>query len=283
MFKQGAFVNILTGQSTQWVQQFRAIEKFPSLDHIELWVEHIPRGHELKIIRDVFRGVHLIVHGPFIHTSLVSDLPDVVRITERRFDETIEFASAISAKIVTFHAGSYPLFLSKDEVLETLASRFERFSELQNPVATLENMPIKSDGTVREPIGSLSDCEMIIKLLPKLKLTLDIGHCLQNGDDFVSFIRLHHAKIENIHLHDGLAQGKAHLGLGKGSLDLDSFLKVLMAVSFSKHVGIETIRPEDTRSSWELLCRAEVSRGLRNIGCMPGNVELLPKSSSKGL
>lgn len=273
MFKQGAFVNILTADSAQWTRQFKAIEKFPALDHIELWIEHIPTNRELKIIKDLFRGIQLIIHGPFIHTSLVSDLPEVVSLTERRFQQTVEFASSVSAKVVTFHAGSYPLFFTKDAVLEMLADRFERFSDLVDPFATLENMPIKSSGTVREPIGSLSDCEAILKFLPKLRLTLDIGHCLQNGDDFVSFIRRHHNRIENIHLHDGVRNGKAHMGLGNGALDLNKFLEVLVAVGFHKHVGIETISPEDTSSSWDTLCGAEQVKGIRDCGCRPGAIQ----------
>jgi L-ribulose-5-phosphate 3-epimerase len=276
MFKQGAFVNLLTDDSQQWTKQLKQIEKLPSLDHIELWIEHIPKNRELNEIKAAFSGIDLIIHGPFIHASLVSHLPDVVKLTKQRFDETVEFASAIEARVITFHAGSYPLFLEKNDVMERLAEGFERFTKIGDPVTTLENMPVKSYGTMREPIGILADCESILQLLPNLRFTLDIGHCIQNQDDFVPFIQRHVSRIENIHLHDGLPRGKAHMGIGNGSLDLERFLDVLVAVNYSKHVGIETISFEDTSSSWDSLCRAEHLRGLRDCGCYP-RTQALPR------
>ena len=278
MFKQGAFVNLLTRDSHEWRRQFNEIEKLPSLDHIEVWTEFIPKREHIRELRDLLRGIEVIIHGPFIHTSLVSHLPDVVHLTEHRFQETIEFASAISASVVTFHAGSYPVFFTKNEALELLAQRFERFTEMHLPTATLENMPMRSHGTMREPIGKLADCEAMLKLLPKLRFTLDIGHCLQNDDDYVSFIKRHAERIENIHLHDGIPNGRAHMGLGQGTLNLEDFLNVLVSVNFSKHVGIETISTEDTRSSWAHICKATLFKGIRSCGSVSSS-EALPRRS----
>jgi len=264
MFKQGAFVNVLTSDSQRWKTTLANLNRLPALDHIELWLEHIPKGNELKEIRSVFRGIPLIIHGPFIHTSLVSHLREIVKVTEERFDATVEFASKVDARVVTFHAGSYPLFESRDIVLEKLASRFERFVELKDPVTTLENMPIKSYGTTKEPVGKLSDYDEILKLLPKLRFTLDIGHCIQNEDDFIPFLRKYSSRIENIHLHDGIPRGKGHLRLGTGKLDLSQFLDALRDVNFEKYVSMETISLDDTTSSWGTLCEAELSKGIRD-------------------
>jgi sugar phosphate isomerase/epimerase len=269
MFKQGVFVNILTPDSMQWKDTLRNLERFPSLDHVELWLEHIPKGNELGEIRSIFRNVEVIVHGPFIHTSLVSHIPEVVAITQRRFEEAVEFASKVQARLVTFHAGPYPLFENKDDVLEKLAHRFERFSEMTDPIATLENMPVKPYGTIREPIGKLCDYEPILELLPRTRFTLDIGHCLQNEDDFVPFIKRYSSRIENIHLHDGIPRGKGHLRLGEGHLDLGRFLDALLNVGFKGNVGMETISFDDTLSSWETLCKAEMLRGIRDCSHCP--------------
>jgi sugar phosphate isomerase/epimerase len=264
MFKQGAFVNILTSDPNQWRSTLASLLRLPLLDHLELWLEHIPRGNELKEIKSAFRGVPLIIHGPFIHTSLLSHVPEIVKATERRFNEALEFASKVDAQVVTFHGGSYPLFESKADALEKLAARFEPFSKTKDPVATLENMPIKSYGTVKEPIGALSDYDEMLKLLPGLRLTLDVGHSLQNEDDFVGFIKKHSSRIENIHLHDGIPRGRGHLRLGSGTLDLASLLDVLVEVSFNKYVSMETIALEDTKFSWGLLRESESQKGIGN-------------------
>jgi sugar phosphate isomerase/epimerase len=278
MFKQGAFVNLLTPDTNEWRRQFNEIEKLPSLDHIEVWTEFIPTREHIRELRDLLRGIEVIIHGPFIHTSLASHLPEVVQLTERRFQEAVEFANVISAKVVTFHAGSYPVFFKKHEALELLAERFEPFTRLTSPLATLENMPMRSHGTMREPIGKLADCEAILKLLPKIRFTLDVGHCLQNEDDYVPFIKKHAERIENIHLHDGIPRGRAHMGLGQGTLDLDDFLNVLVSVNFNKHVGIETISSEDTCSSWSHLCKATLFKGIRSCGSVSSS-EALPRRS----
>src|SRR5437762_7453774 len=82
VFKQGAFVNVLTANVADWRKALKRIEHFPGLEHVELWLEHIPKGNELREFRSIFRGVCLIIHGPFIHTSLVSHLPELVALTE---------------------------------------------------------------------------------------------------------------------------------------------------------------------------------------------------------
>jgi len=246
-----------------------SVSRLPTLDHVELWIESIPKGARLREFKDVFRGVQLIFHGPFIHTSLVSHIPAVVSATEERFDATLDFASKMRARVVTFHAGTYPLFEPREKVLHTLANRFLRFADIKDPIATLENMPVKSSGTSKEPIGHLSDCDQMVGLLPNLRFTLDVGHSLQNGDDFVAFLQKHGSRIEDIHLHDGIKGGKGHLRLGSGDLDLNCFLDALTAISFDKYLTMETISLEDTQSSWELLCRTETLKRIRDWGYVP--------------
>lgn len=269
MFKQGAFINVLTPDSALWKSTLENVTQLHALDHIEVWIESIPKGTRLKEFRDAFRGHELIFHGPFVHTSLVSHIPAVVMATEERFNATLDFASKVGARVVTFHAGTYPLFESREKVLETLANRFIRFAGIKDPVVTLENMPVKASGTTKEPIGHLSDCDQILKLLPSLRFTLDIGHSLQNGDDFVAFLTRHGSRIEDIHLHDGIKGGKGHLRLGEGDLDLNCLLDALTAISFDKYLTMETISFEDTRASWELLCRLETSKGIRDWNYVP--------------
>ncbi len=262
MFKQGAFVNVLTDEPSEWREVLTRLKHLPSLDHIELWLEYLPAGGRLLELREIFRGLPLIIHGPFIHLSLVSHLPSLVALSEQRFDETVDFAGKIGATVITFHAGSYPLFYAKSERLEKLAQRFERFTKITDPIVTLENMPVKPHGTIREPVAHLSDCEELMKMLPHLKLTLDVGHSIQNGDDYVRFIRKNVARIANIHLHDGVRAGRAHQRLGTGEVDLDSFLKVLRDVQYLGRVSLETLSFDDTQSSWDILRHAEFQSGI---------------------
>jgi sugar phosphate isomerase/epimerase len=139
-------------------------------------------------------------------------------------------------------------------------------------------MPVKGHGTVHEPIGSVSDFEDLVHLLPQLRFTLDVGHCLQNGDDFDLFIRKYSSRIQNIHLHDGIARGNAHLRLGDGSLNLSQLLETLHNIHFDRYVSLETISPEDTLSSWRILRESEASNRLLDEDGTPSLGQLRPIS-----
>ena len=122
-------------------------------------------------------------------------------------------------------------------------------------------MPLRG-GTARECLGKLEDLLALESLLPDVRFTLDVGHCLQNGDDFESFLRKRGDRISDIHLHDGICGGKAHLALGDGSLNLPNLLRTLREVSFDGYVGLETISSYDTTRSWRSWSEVEKNTSL---------------------
>jgi len=260
-YKRGAFVHIFNSNPTQWEIDLRRIQDLPSLDHIEVWLEYIPKGEEGTTLRDLLSDTEVIIHGPFIHMSLVTHLKKLGDLSLKKCNEAVEFASMISAKVVTFHAGTYPVFETQETALERLAHRFSRFAALKAPLVTLENMPV-SGGTTKQCLGRLEDLELLQTIIPSIRFTLDIGHCLQNGDDFESFLLKQISRIENIHLHDGKDGGRSHLRLGLGTLDLPKLVRLLRGVDFRKYVGLETISPEDTIASWTTWLDVEQANNL---------------------
>lgn len=248
-YKKGAFLNICSDKPLDWRDDLRLIEQLPDTDHLELWVESILDRESTRTLRSMLSGRELIMHGPFIHLSLVSHVESVNEWSLKRFHEAVELASNIEARVVTFHAGTYPVFANRERTLDQLAERFAPFTKYESPIVTLENMPVRG-GTARECLGKLDDLVELESLLPGVRFTLDVGHCLQNGDDFESFLRQRAGRISDIHLHDGICGGKAHLALGEGRLDLVSLLRTLDESNFSGYVGLETIAWKDTDRSW---------------------------------
>jgi sugar phosphate isomerase/epimerase len=260
MFKQGVFANILTNDPDCWWAAIRQLSEFESLDHVELWVEHFPNSEQLSTLKGLLRGLDVVMHGPFVHLSLLSHVSKIVELTAQRFSKAMEVGAALGAKVVTFHAGSFPVFETRASALEKLASRFEPFSNSRSPVATLENMPLKTSGTQKEPLGKVQDLLELRRLLPVARFTLDIGHCIQNGDDFEAFLRNHGDCVHHIHLHDGFCGGKAHRRLGTGELDLTAFLNAVRTSNFSRYISLETIDHDDTLESWRLLQQTVAGR-----------------------
>lgn len=256
-YKKGAFVHIVNAMPREWEAEFRRIKNLRSLEHIEIWLEYLPNAKEISILKDIFKSTETIIHGPFVHMSFVSHLPGLTETSLRRCEEAINIACSIGAKVITFHAGTYPIFDEHKVALERLCQVFPKFTKLTNPTVCLENMPVRP-GTTNECLGKLSDLKLLQTMMPDVRFTLDIGHCLQNGDDFEMFIGEQHRVIENIHLHDGNRGGKSHLRLGSGTLDLPSFLKTLRRIEFTKYLSLETISHEDTSNSWQTLLDADI-------------------------
>ncbi len=248
-YKKGTFLNICSDNPRDWRNDFRRIEQLTEKDHLELWVESILGRDGTRTLRSMLSGHELIMHGPFIHLSLVSHVDSVNEWSLMRFHEAVELAANLGARVVTFHAGTYPVFGDREKALHQLAERFAPFVKSDSPIVTLENMPVRG-GTARECLGKLDDLIDLESLLPDVRFTLDVGHCLQNGDDFESFLRDKSHRISDIHLHDAICGGKAHLALGKGNLDLVSLLRTLREVKFGGYVGLETITWKDTERSW---------------------------------
>lgn len=255
-YLRGVFLNISRFEPRVWERQLVQIDRLPYLDHIELWLEYIPGRQELSVLRNMFSGRRTIMHGPFINMSLATEWEQLAQASLDRCERAIEVASYIGSQVVTFHAGTYPVFDTRDAALARLADRFSKFADLSNPVVTLENMPMRGGASI-ECLGKTEDLESILVLLPHLKLTLDVGHCLQNHEEPESFIKQHTLSIANIHLHDGVKGGKAHMRLGYGQLDLGGLLQALSDSSYAGYVGMETLSVEDTAHSWEVLLGVE--------------------------
>jgi sugar phosphate isomerase/epimerase len=248
-YKKGVFVNIFNFNPVKWEADFRQTENFTSLEHIEIWLEYIPRREERKILHEIVKNKRIVIHGPFIHTSLVSHLNSIREVSFRRCCETIEFANMLGAEVVTFHAGNYPVFETQQTAFERLINSFAEFVVLKAPIVTLENLPVKG-GTTKECLGRLDDLRYLKSIMPDIRFTLDIGHCLQNGDDFESLLREPSFCIENIHLHDGKPGERSHLPIGAGILNLPRLIGVLKDTNYNGFISLETISLEDTVVSW---------------------------------
>ena len=66
----------------------------------------------------------LIIHAPFIGLSLISCHEEICDASLKSIKKTIDYAEKLEAKVVTVHAGKYPFFMTKGEILNNIAKNF---------------------------------------------------------------------------------------------------------------------------------------------------------------
>ncbi|MCX6727151.1 MAG: TIM barrel protein [Candidatus Shapirobacteria bacterium] len=119
-------------------------------------------------------------------------------------------------------------------------------------VLTVENMPIRRGAENHFPV--LEELDNLSKFISDINYTIDIGHCIQNGEDFYQFITDYKDKIKNIHFHNAVKNGKAHYGLQiQGELDFKKLINFLNKINYQHYLTLEVLDDEDKIESIKLI------------------------------
>jgi sugar phosphate isomerase/epimerase len=257
----GAFLNVTDGDLERLRTDVSALAEL-RLDHLEVWLEYQPTRRELQELSALLDGWVTIMHGPFIGMSLSTEWDGLATISLERCHRAIEAAGVLECQVVTLHGGAYGNFAPHTNALDRLSARVARYARISRPVVTIENMPARG-GATREAVATAEDLDGLARRSPELRVTLDVGHCIQNGEDPAAVAARHLSRIENIHLHDGRVGGKAHTALGTGDLALDELVSRLDHDHYAGFVSIETLSRQDLVASLEVLASLDVSPGRR--------------------
>jgi sugar phosphate isomerase/epimerase len=257
-YSKGVFINVLDPDLNDFQKSVSFVESLEGVQHVEIWLESLPDSRKkIKRIAAALRAYQLIIHAPFIHQSLLSHLDKINQLSITLLRRTFEIADQLHAKVVTFHGGSYPSHIGEARALDLLKKNLKIVMSGRGArLASLENLPFRGGATTSFPTH-LYQCEQLRRHLPNLRFTLDVGHCIQNGDDYRQFLGENSRSIVDIHLHDAFLHGRGHLRLGAGQLNLSEFLKLLQLSNYAGFLTLETISQEDTTHSWQTLASAE--------------------------
>ncbi len=236
-------------------EEIKFINSLPGVNHVEVWIEESLTLAELKALKSSLKKYEIIIHAPWIHLSLISPHPEIRENTVKLYLQTLKAADALRAKLVTFHCGGTTIFMPKKRAAEIFIQNFKKIKkQYKSKIAfTIENVSAKRRGP-QVSYPDLPDLIYLKKKLPWLNFTLDIGHVFESGKNLNTisrFIKKYKNSILDIHLHDATLEGKAHLALGKGDLDLNKFFQILNKVGYTGYVSLETISREDTKKSWQ--------------------------------
>ena len=236
-------------------EEINFINSLPDVDHVEVWIEENLSPLELKNLKSYLKRYKILIHAPWVDLSLISPHPEIRKITVKLYLQTLKMADVLKAKLVTFHCGGSTIYESKETIMETLIQNLKKIKNLYKGkiTFTIENVPAIPKGPQISYPGFPKDLIYLKKKMPWLNFTLDIGHVFQEGKDLKSifdFLKKYKNSILDIHLHDAILKGEAHLALGKGDLDFNKFFQTLDSVGYTGYVSLETISREDTEKSW---------------------------------
>lgn len=256
-YKKGVFLNIFGHEPAKWRKDASFAKSLKNLDHAEILLEYLPTQDECRELGEILGGLKRIVHAPFTSLTLCACWPEIIEGSLKVFKMSLAAADRIGAEVATIHANERPFHMAEAVAREACIKNFGALLRAGFRVKpALENLPA---GGIVEPNypQTVAQMEELLQALPGVRFTLDVGHAIQNKDDFYSFFKKHHAAILDIHLHDAIWGGRGHLALGKGDLDLEKFLAALREIDYGGFVSLETIGEEDTALSWEILHKAE--------------------------
>jgi len=260
MYSKGVFLYLPWGKKS-WGKQINFINSLTGVSHVEIWIEEDLSLSDLKFLKISLKKYKIIIHAPWIHLGLVSPHKEIQNITIKIYLQTLKIADYLEAKLVTFHCGSKTVYLSREMAAEILIQNLKKIkSSYRGKINfSIENVAAKIRGP-QVSYPNLSDLSYLKNKFSLLNLTLDIGHAIEDGNNLKSiliFLKKYKNSILDIHLHDAVFRGKAHLALGKGDLDLVKFLNLLRKINYQGYLSLETISFNDTRFSWRKLLLIE--------------------------
>ncbi|MGP4029955.1 sugar phosphate isomerase/epimerase family protein [Actinomadura sp. 3N407] len=255
----GAFLHVTSYDPDDWQKQIDALRGLERLTHLEVWLEWCP-GAESAVddLCALIGRKRIIVHAPFLHLSISSGWSELTTISVDRIVEVCDVARRLGADVVTVHSGQVKVFDERELVLDRTA---QAYSAIRSQVGTdvsvaLENMFNRRGSLMVNGVASLDEMARMVDRVPDIRFTLDVGHAIQSGERFAVFLSDHADAILDIHLHDAVEGGPAHLRLGAGQLELKSFIGTCEGVGYDRFLSLETIGIQDTVDSWDVLIKA---------------------------
>lgn len=252
----GLFLNIISTDRGAIEQRIDFLKSMENLGHVEVWLEHGDWTKEdSRWLKKKLNKLEVLVHAPFINFSFVSTHKQINEAAFEALKQTCDHVEILGGKVMTLHVGRKPFYLSNDQArniavpyLDKLIGYIDGKFDL-----TVENLPTNSGTTLRYP-ASLEELENVVKMVPQLKVTVDIGHCIQDEDPYEEFFTNYFTRISNIHVHNALKKGRAHFGFGtSGDLNLRDFLSFLKRIGYSNYFTLEILGDEAIRDSWHQL------------------------------
>ena len=169
--------------------------------------------------------------------------------------DTIDIAKKLHVPVLNLHM-NYGVYFTLpgqriylyDQYREDYLSNLRHFRELCEREIGSELILISIENTE----GYTDFQKQAINMLLESKifsLTWDIGHSFLAKDSDVPFIFSQKEKLRHMHIHDG-KEGKNHLALGKGEIELNKYLTIAKDSDCRCVVETKTIKALEASVEW---------------------------------
>ena len=205
----------------------------------------------IKELKELYRNIDLIIHGPYADLCPGSRDFEIRRITKLRMEQAYEVANYLGAKKIVYHNGYTPRTYTYIEWKENVYNYWTNFMKGKN------SMPIVIENVLDE------DYELMDDLMRRVEndnfyTCLDVGHVnAYSKYDVNKWIDVISFKLNHIHLHNNYGQRDSHLGINKGNIEIIKILHMLKEVKEDLTITLEIVDLQELKESLDILVKEE--------------------------
>ncbi len=193
------------------------------------------------------------IHAPFFDLNPASGDPDIIRLTAKRFHQTLDFAADTGATHIVFHPGYDPWRYARTPEA-WLENSLQFWPDLLKRASGLEIQLCLENIFDTDPLPLLDLLQQVDSAY--LRHCFDIGHWFLFSDTPIGeWLRLFKPYLSHFHLHDNRGKKDDHLPIGKGKIDFIDFFQHLDRLLLSTTATLEAHNQKDAERSIARLSR----------------------------
>jgi len=182
----------------------------------------------------------LVGHSPWFF-DITHPYPRVRKALQEEFKDILGVCHKLEVSKLTVHPGSSRLYSGDNRDL-LVPTTVEFLGELVESAASY-------DVTASfEPFGiksmSTDELEEIMSALPKLGLTLDVGHANVGGNRLNELVDRLGDRVDHVHVSDNRGVNDDHLPFGVGTLDWEAAVAAIKGIGYDDTVTVEIHTPD---------------------------------------
>jgi sugar phosphate isomerase/epimerase len=188
---------------------------------------------KIKKIRRFLKksNLNLRLHIPFF-LPIASSISEVSKASFDFAKKEIILAKKVNAKGITIHSGKLDHAFRKEIIEKQIKILVKNLKEIVK-FARKYGIEIGLENSWKESLViTPSEILKMVKLVPGLKIVLDIGHANAAGLDPIKYFEKVRKYLSAVHVHDNKGSFDEHLPIGKGNIKFKEFVKKCKELKF---------------------------------------------------